>query len=104
MAPRPRSDLQELLTSLLPDGKLAYFQTPGSMNMSYPCIIYSLSDVKTDHADNAPYNFQKRYQITVVDRDPDSDIPDKVAKLPTASFDRHYVAENLHHDVYNLFF
>lgn len=99
-----RDDLQEILDSLLPEGKRAYFDPPSSLKMEYPCIVYNRSFVKIDHADNAPYLSKKRYQITIVDQDPDSDIPDKVGALSTASFDRHYVAENLHHDVYNLFF
>lgn len=101
MAPRPRSELQALLLELCDN---VYFQPPPSISLSYPCIIYKRSDVGIDHADNAPYNSRKRYQIMVVDRDPDSDIPDQVATLPTASFDRHYAADDLNHDVYNVFF
>lgn len=104
MAPRPRSELQELLDSLLPEGKRAYFQPPDGSRLSYPCILYKRSDVKIEHADNAPYTTQKRYQVTVVDQDPDSAIPDLVGALPTASFDRNYAADNLNHDVYNIFF
>lgn len=104
MAPRPRSELQALLDSLLPEGKRAYFQPPASKELSYPCIIYKRSDRDIDHADNAPYNHRKRYQIVVVDENPDSEIPEQVAALPTASFDRHYAANSLNHDVYNIFF
>ena len=104
MAPRPRSQLQEILDSLLPEGRRAYFQPPDNLKMDYPCIVYKVSDRKIDHADNSPYAHRRRYQITVIDPDPDSDIPDKVEALPTASFDRNYAAENLNHDVYNIFF
>lgn len=104
MAPRPRLELQELLDSFLPEGKRAYHQEPGNLQLEYPCILYKRSDVQLEHADNAPYAKRKRYSITVIDRDPDSVIPDMVAALPTASFDRHYVADNLNHDVYTIFF
>lgn len=104
MAPRPRIELQELLDSLLPDGKRAYFQEPQNVKLEFPCIIYKRNDVRINHADNAPYFSKVRYQITVIDSDPDSAIPGKVAALPTASFDRNYVADNLNHDVYNVFF
>lgn len=104
MAPRPRIELQALLDSLLPNGKRAYFQPPPDLIMKYPCIIYSRDNVQIDHANNTPYNSRTRYQITIVDQDPDSDIPAKVAALSTASFDRHYAADNLNHDVYNIFF
>lgn len=104
MAPRPRIELQVLLDSLLPDGKRAYFQPPPDMQMQYPCIVYKRNDVRIEHADNNPYLHQRRYSVTVIDQNPDSDIPSKVERLPTAAFDRHYAADNLNHDVYNIFF
>jgi len=51
-----------------------------------------------------PYNHTKRYQVKVIDRDPDSDIPDQVAAIPMSLFNRFYTAENLNHDVYSVFF
>jgi hypothetical protein len=58
----------------------------------------------TQFAGNIPYRRTKRYMVTVVDQNPDSDIPDKVASLPTATFNRFYTADNLNHDVYRLYF
>lgn len=51
-----------------------------------------------------PYNYRVGYQVTVIDRNPDSLIPGKIASLPMCKFDRHYKAENLNHDVYNLYY
>lgn len=100
----PRSELHTLLTGLLPEGKKAYFQPPPNVQMEYPCIIYSRDNVDISHADNLPYRHEKRYQITVVDPDPDSEIPDKVAMLPSCSFSRAFAADNLNHDVYTIYF
>jgi hypothetical protein len=72
--------------------------------MQYPCIIYTRDDVETLFADNAPYRTTKKFQITVIDLDPDSLIPGKIAGLPMCSFDRHFTADNLNHDVFNLYF
>lgn len=47
---------------------------------------------------------KKRYQVTVVDKNPDSVIHEKVLKLPLCKFDRHYNKDNLNHDVYTLYF
>lgn len=99
-----RLELQELLEGLLPDGQRAYFQPPPTVKMSYPCIVYNRDGMDIRHADNMPFKHMKRYQITVVDTDPDSDIPDKVAELPRVAFDRSFTADNLHHDVFTLFF
>ena len=81
-----------------------YFQPPESFKMVYPCIVYELSSGATKFADNNPYNHQKRYTVTVITKDPDSAIPDKIAMLPTCVFNRHFTSSNLHHFVYNLFY
>jgi hypothetical protein len=52
----------------------------------------------TDHV------YFKRYQVTVVDRNPDSDLPDQVQNLPLCQFSRFFTADNLNHFVFNLFF
>lgn len=98
-----RLDLQALLVGLL-GSKNVYFQPPENIKMSYPCIIYKKDRVDTHYADNKPYGHKKRYQVTIIDTNPDSDIPDKIAALPLCSHDRFYTADNLNHDVYNLFF
>lgn len=98
-----RMDLQALLVELIGNSNV-YFQPPPTLNMNYPCIIYKRDDLNIEYANNKPYKNKKRYQVTVVDMDPDSDIPDKVATLPLCSYDRSFVADNLNHDVYNLYF
>lgn len=55
-------------------------------------------------ADNQPYALHDRYQVTVIYRNPDSEIPSKIALLPMCSHERHYTKENLNHDVFNLYF
>lgn len=99
----PRLDLQAVLSALLGSGNV-YFQKPPTTGMQYPCIIYNLDDIDAKHANNLPYNRQKRYQVTVIDEDPDSLIPDTIGALPLCSFDRYFTADNLNHYVYQLFF
>lgn len=96
-----RLELQALLKTM---ASHVYFQTPPNVAMEYPCIRYKLDDVRTDHADDKPYSHRKRYQVTVIDPNPDSTIPDLVGALPTCAFDRFYTADNLNHFVYKLFF
>lgn len=72
--------------------------------MQYPCIVYKRDSALTEFADNKPYSYGKRYQLTVIDSDPDSDIPDKIAMLPKCVLNRTFVSSNLHHDVFNLYF
>ena len=81
-----------------------YFQPPTNIQLKYPCIIYKRDFADTKFADDNPYNYTKRYMITIIDQDPDSNIPDKVASMPMSLFNRFYTADNLNHDVYNVFF
>jgi hypothetical protein len=98
-----RLELQSILVGILGTNDV-YFQPPPSVKMAYPCIVYNRDDEDTVHADNKPYKRKKRYQVTVIDRDPDSIIPEKVSELPLCVYDRFYAADNLNHDVYKLFF
>ena len=72
--------------------------------MRYPCIVYRRDRPSVAFADNKPYRRTQRYQVTVIDSDPDSDIPDLIAALPLCEYDRFFTADNLNHDVFNLFF
>lgn len=98
-----RLDLQTLLEELL-GSRNVYFQPPASVSMKYPAIVYSRYDIENTHADNRVYAQKTAYQLTVIDGDPDSEIVKKVSMLPMCSFDRHYTADNLNHDVFTLYF
>src|SRR5690606_27664644 len=76
-----------------------YFQPPANIQMRYPCIVYHRDYAQTQFGDNAPYLYTKRYQVTVIDRNPDSPIPAKVARLPLFTFIRFYTAGILNHGV-----
>lgn len=99
----PRTSLQTLLETIL-GSRNVYFQPPSTLDMAYPCIVYELFTRDTVFADNNPYLSNKRYKITVIDRNPDSLIPDKLLALPKCSFDRRFVADNLNHDTFSIYF
>ena len=98
-----RLELQTILENILGSDHV-YFQPPKNVEMDYPCIKYSLAFLKTEFANDNPYNHRVQYIVTVIDKDPDSIIPLKLAMLPTCMFDRHYVADNLNHDVFNIYY
>lgn len=104
MAPEPlprRLELHNLLLLLTP---YVYFQKPSNIQMEYPCIIYEQDDEEVLYADNEKYRTTARWQLTIVDHDPDSILPKMVGSLPMCAFDRRFPADDLHHTVYNLFF
>lgn len=98
-----RIQLQSLLETLL-GSRNVYFQPPPSVKMKYPCLVYSLSSIDAKFADNKPYSNSRRYQVTAIDPNPDSSIPDKLALLPMCLHDRSYTADNLNHNVFNIYF
>lgn len=98
-----RLKLQELLEEIL-GTRNVYFQPPANVKMNYPAIVYQRDALDSKFAGNRPYSLTKRYEVTIIDRDPDSSIPDRVAALPLSSFSRHFVVDNLNHDVYTLYF
>lgn len=99
-----RLALQALLEGLLERPESVYFQPPPTVQMVYPAIVYRRDSANSQFADDIPYLHEKRYQITVIDRNPDSTIPEAVARLPKCLFSRHFTADNLNHDVYNIYF
>lgn len=98
-----RLELQNVLEELL-DSDAVYFQPPSTIQMKYPCIVYRRTKIDIRSANNKPYLTKKRYTVTVIDKDPDSGLPDKVAKLPSCAHDRQYTASGLNHDVFTLFY
>jgi hypothetical protein len=97
----PRLQLQALLELITPH---VYFQPPPNISLEYPCIVYSRDGSQAEYAENGLYLHMKRYMVTVIDRDPDSSLPDKVEEMRLCSFDRFFATENLNHHVFNLFF
>lgn len=97
-----RLELHELLQTL--GAANVYFQPPSGHVIVYPAIVYERDAANERHANNDPYFRAKRYQVTVMDRDPDSEIPNRVAAIRTSSFERHFNADGLNHDVYTLYF
>lgn len=98
-----RLELQTILEGIL-GSESVYFQPPASVQMVYPAIVYELDSGLTEFADDYPYTFTKRYSITVIDKNPDSEYPDQLAKLQRCLFDRHFVVNNLNHYVFNIYF
>lgn len=98
-----RIELQKLLETTL-GSRNVYFQPPASLKMSYDCIVYERSKIDTTFANNKPYALRNRYQVTAIYKNPDSDLPKKIAMLPKCSHVRHFTADNLNHDIFNLYY
>lgn len=96
------AELEEILGS-----SYVYYQPPGTtiQKMHYPCIRYTEDRGTQRFADNKTYNFIQGYQVMYIDPSPISDIKEKLLEhFSNISYNRHYVADNLNHDVFVLFY
>lgn len=97
-----REELHAQLVEILGDASRVYYQPPGgaTVRMTYPCIRYTKDRGDHEYANNKNYRFTQGYQIMYIDPNPDSDIVEKLLEhFQMISYDRHYVADNLNHDV-----
>lgn len=97
-----RLDLHEKLCEIL-GSRNVYFNPPESVKMSYPAIVYSLSTEKSNNADNLKYLNRKAYKVTLIDKDPDSVIYDKLLEYRYSTFDTSYCVNNLYHFVFIIY-
>lgn len=98
-----RIDLHNTLVRLFKSDHV-YYQPPESLKMEYPAIRYSKSRIESRYANDAKYSNFTRYDVIVIDRKPDNEVIQKILELPYSSFDRHYVSDNLNHDLIILYF
>lgn len=97
-----RLHLHKILCDIL-GSKHVYFQPPESVKLQYPAIIYTCDNLQNTFADDQVYLQHTAYQVTVVDKDPDSSIAAQISRLPLCKFVRHYNSENLNHFVFTLY-
>lgn len=100
-----RLKLHEELCELL-GSRYCYFCPPTGLSMKYPCIRYETSSAPREvYADNRIYLFKQHYTLTVIDYDPDTEIPEKlIGKFPYCRLDRSYEADGLNHFILSLFY
>ena len=98
-----REELHEQLVEIL-GSRNVYFQPPTNIQMKYPAIVYTRSDIRNYNAGNQVYKQTYHYEITVIDRVKDSEIVNKVSKLPTVKWNRHFAHDGLYHDVFTIYY
>lgn len=98
-----RLELHELLVNVL-GSRNVYFQPPESLKLQYPAIVYQLSDINNNFAGDGVYKQSHFYDLTVIDYDPDSEIMHKLSKLSKVRFDRHFIADNLNHYTFRIYY
>lgn len=98
-----RLDLQSILEEML-GSRNVYYQPPESTKMQYDAIKYSKKNIMSTYANDAKYSMLDSYELIVISKRPDNPVIKKLLMLPYCNFDRHYVADNLYHDVLTIYF
>lgn len=99
-----RLDLHEEFCNILKTRNV-YFNPPESKKMDYPCIRYKLGGIDQKFADNITFLNTKKYEVTVIDPNPDSAIYEEIIKhFRMCRLDRIYMASNLYHFVITLYY
>lgn len=81
-----------------------YYQPPANLRMKYPCIRYELDKIRNRDANNRVYRQTVHYTVTVIDTKPDSEMTAAMSLLEKVSHDRHFVSDNLYHDVFSVWY
>lgn len=99
-----RAELHEEFCTIL-GSRNVYFNPPESVKLIYDAIRYQLAGKDIIRANNRLYKFTNCYDGVVITRDPDTTIPDVIlSHFEMCSFGRPYVAENLNHYPFTLYY
>ena len=79
-----------------------YYQPPANLRMKYPCICYALGSIDNLYANDRVYAQSVRYEVTVIDTKPDSEMTAAMSVLDKCAHDRHFITDNLYHDVFTV--
>lgn len=97
-----RLELHSIFQELLGSSNV-YYQPPESIKMQYDAIRYSKKTIDSKYANDRKYSMTDCYEVIVISRLPDNPVIKKLLSLPYCSYDRHYIADNLHHDVLTIY-
>ena len=97
-----RLNLDNKFREILGNGNV-YFNPPESVKMQYEAIRYSRKTIENEFANNSVYKQDDCYEVIAIYRNPDSDLPREISRLPKCSHDRQYVVDNLIHDVFTIY-
>lgn len=74
--------------------------------IEYPCFIIKRTTAYQPRADDKTYLFRPGYEVTYINRDePDPEMLTAVMEHFTrCRYDRHFVSDNLHHDLFTIYY
>lgn len=96
--------LHTKLQSIIGAGKKVYFQPDTNIKLTYPCIVYKMTGLPVEWADNIPYIEWTAYQVQYIYRDPDDTLVKGIMKhdLGFMSFSGTTVSSGVYTTTYQL--
>ena len=98
-----RTELQTELETKL-GSRNVYFQPPENFKMKYPAIVYKRNPITNRHADNGVFSQAQGYTLTLISPNPLEPCIEKLSRMPTCRHASSYVADNLYHDVFEIYY
>lgn len=100
---KDRNELSSKLREILGNDN-CYYDPPTGFEMAYPCIKYDQPISSSRYADGIKYVKNRKYTITVIDEDPDSNIPDRLYNEFDYCYHRtSFCSDGLHHWIYDVY-
>jgi hypothetical protein len=99
-----RLNLHEEFCTLL-GTRNVYYDPPESVLMNYDAIRYKLGGKDIRRANDVAYQITDQYEGVVISDNPDCEVPDVILRhFSMCSFGRPYVADNLYHFPFTLYY
>lgn len=99
-----RLEFHEKLVEVL-GSRSCYFNPPETSKLKYPCIVYSRDNGDSKYANDRMYRYFINYTITIIDRDPDSVIWERIMEaFELCQFERFFVSDELNHWVLRIYY
>lgn len=99
------TDVGDILARVIGDEDKVHFQPPESVKLTFPCILFKFEGFKEFFANDGRHMLREKYTATHIYREPEADLKEEVlSAFLFASFDRPYIADNLYHDVYTIYY
>ena len=99
-----RLELHEKLKALIGNENV-YFQPPATVQLSYPCVIYNVGSGDAKRADDMVYSYINSYDLIFIYKKPNIEIIEQVlTSLPMCRMTRAYVASNLNHYAFSVYY
>jgi hypothetical protein len=97
-----RLQLHNELLKFIPN---VYYQPPSDIKMIYPCIVYNKTGKNRHFGNDVIYLSQQGYQLMLIERDPDSDVADRIeSHFQHCAINQYYTVDNLNHTTISLYY